>query len=244
MLGMEMADIIIVADEPDRPESVTRYLGLLGMNVLHARSATELDRLLSSAPVDLVVLDADRPDEDAVSMAARLRSLTRAGIVMLMAYDDLEEKILGLKAGADACLLKSTPFREFEAVIRSLLRRLKQERTDRAQAKAHRTRPLWELAPLDWMLTAPNGRTVPLSNAELRLIGALFTHPDKSVSREELAMALGKKGGGYDDNAISAIITRLRRKVKQEAGEPLPIRSARGLGYVFTAPFSSRQSAA
>lgn len=237
-----MANIIIVADQP---ESVTRYLGLMGMNVLHARSLGELERTLSSAPVDLVVLDIDQSDEDAVAMVARLRPRTGAGIVMLMAHDDLEEKILGLKSGADACLVKPIPFREFEAVIRSLLRRLKQGgRTVSPPATNDENLPSWELAPVDWLLTAPNGRKVMLSNAEFRVIGTLFANPKNSASRQELAVALGKKGDVYDDNAISTIITRLRRKVKQKAGESLPIRSARGLGYVFAAPLFSRQSAA
>ncbi|CUW41071.1 Putative two component transcriptional regulator [Magnetospirillum sp. XM-1] len=239
-----MANIIIVADQPDQPESVARYLGLIGMNVLHARSVAELDRLLSSVPVDLVILDIDRADEDAVSLVARLRPRTGAGIVILMAHDDLEEKILGLKAGADTCLVKPVPFREFEAVIRSLLRRLKQGRAGGAPAASDQNLPRWELATLDWLLTAPNGRKVMLSSAEFRVIGTLSANPKNSASRAELAVALGKKGDVYDDNAISTIITRLRRKVKQKAGEPLPIRSARGLGYVFAAPLSSRQSAA
>lgn len=239
-----MANIIIVADESDRPESVTRYLGLIGMNVLQARSHDELDRQLSSAPVDLVILDLAGPDQDAVSMAARLRPRTGAAILMLMARDDLEEKILGLKAGADACLSRHIPFREFEAVIRSLLRRLRLGRVDSARTRSDQNHARWVLAPLDWLLTAPNGRTVPLSNAEFRVIGTLFANPQNSASREELAVALGKKGGDHNDNAINAIITRLRRKVKQEAGEPLPLRSARGMGYVFTAPISSRQNTA
>lgn len=239
-----MANIIIAADQPDQPESVTRYLGLIGMNVRHARSVEELERLLSSAPVDLVILDIDRSDEDAVTLAARLRPRTDAGIVMLMAHDDLEEKILSLKAGADTCLVKPVPLREFEAVIRSLLRRLKQGRTGGAPARSDEHLPRWELATLDWLLTAPNGRKVMLSNAEYRVIGTLFANPENSASRAELAAALGKKGDAYDENAISTIITRLRRKVIQTAGEPLPIRSARGLGYVFAAPLASRQSAA
>ncbi|ARJ65146.1 hypothetical protein WV31_05465 [Magnetospirillum sp. ME-1] len=239
-----MANIIVVTNQPDQPESVSRSLGLIGMNVLHARSFGELDRMLSSAPVDLVVLDIDRADEDAASMAARLRPRTGAGILMLMAHDDLEERILGLKAGADACLVKPVPFREFEAVIRSLLRRLKPGRTVRAPALGDGTLPRWELATLDWLLTAPNGRKVMLSNAEYRVIGTLIANPKNSASRRELAIALGKKGDVYDDSAISTIITRLRRKVMQKAGESLPIRSARGLGYVFAAQLSARQSAA
>ena len=239
-----MANVIIVTDESDRPESVGRHIGLIGMNTLHVRSVTELDHLLTSAPVDLVVLDLDRTSQDAVSMAARLRQLTKAGIVMLMAYNDLEEKILGLKAGADACLVKPVPLRELEAVIRSLLRRLKLQWTDGPRTRESESRARWELALQDWRLTAPNGRTVTLSNAEFRVIGTLFANPENSTSRKELAVVLGKKGDSYDDNAINATITRLRRKVKQETGEPLPIRSVRGSGYVFAALFSSRQSAA
>lgn len=60
------------------------------------------------------------------------------------------------------------------------------------------------------------------------------------MAREDIATALGKTVGGYDDRSIDAVMARLRRKVQVATGENLPIRAVRSVGYVFAAPVEPR----
>ena len=60
------------------------------------------------------------------------------------------------------------------------------------------------------------------------------------MTRENIANALGKVVGGYDDRSIDAVMARLRRKVQTATGENLPVRAVRSVGYVFAAPVESR----
>ena len=97
-----MIKVIVVEDDPDLCGSILRYLSLVGMTVKRAGSGEELDALLTTFTPDLLVLDVNLPGEDGFSIAARLRSVSKVGIVMLTARGQLDDRVLGLTAGADA----------------------------------------------------------------------------------------------------------------------------------------------
>ena len=98
----------------------------------------------------------------------------------------------------------------------------------------------WSFDAASWSLITPNGHQVPLTNSEFRVLQTLTAEPGTSVAREDIACALGKTVGSYDDRSIDAVMARLRRKVQTAAGESLPIRAVRSVGYVFAAPVESR----
>jgi DNA-binding response OmpR family regulator len=235
-----MINVAVVEDDPDLCGSIQRYLSLVGMTVKGAGSGEELDALLADFTPDLLVLDVNLPGEDGFSIAARLRSRSKVGIVMLTARGQLDDRVLGLTAGADAYLVKPVQFRELEAVIHSLARRLREapmaEKTDSREEPPH----AWSFDAASWSLITPNGHQVPLTNAEFRVLQTLTAEPGASVAREEIANALGKVVGGYDDRSIDAVMARLRRKVQTATGENLPIRAVRSVGYVFAAPVETR----
>jgi two-component system OmpR family response regulator len=231
-----MINVIVVEDDPDLCGSIVRYLSLVGMSVQRAGSGEELDTVMVGFTPDLLVLDVNLPGEDGFSIASRLRSHSKVGIVMLTARGQLDDRVLGLTAGADAYLVKPVQFRELEAVLHSLTRRMREgtpeDKVD-VRDEAHRA---WGFDAASWSLITPNGGQVPLTNAEYRVLQTLTGDPGASVSREEIATALGKVVGGYDDRSIDAVMARLRRKVQSATGEILPIRAVRSVGYVFAAP--------
>ena len=235
-----MINVVVVEDDPDLCGSILRYLSLVGMTVKRAGSGAELDAVLAGFTPDLLVLDVNLPGEDGFSIAARLRATSKFGIVMLTARGQLDDRVLGLTAGADAYLVKPVQFRELEAVIHSLARRLHEaqpeEKTD-PREDGHRA---WSFDAANWALLTPNGCQVSLTNAEYRVLQTLTAEPGASVAREDIATALGKTVGGYDDRSIDAVMARLRRKVQVATGENLPIRAVRSVGYVFAAPVEPR----
>ncbi|EME67662.1 response regulator [Paramagnetospirillum caucaseum] len=235
-----MIKVMVVEDDPDLCGSICRYLSLVGMNVQRAGSGAEMDALLQDFAPDLLVLDVNLPGEDGFSIAARLRSASKVGIIMLTARGQLDDRVLGLTAGADAYLVKPVQFRELEAVIHSLTRRLNELPAEEKREGREEGNQTWGFDAASWSLITPGGQRVPLTNAEFRVLQTLTQEPGASVARDDIAAALGKSVGGYDDRSIDAVMARLRRKVNAATGENLPVRAVRSVGYVFAAPVEAR----
>lgn len=235
-----MIKVLVVEDDPDLCGSICRYLSLVGMTVKSAGSAEQMDAQLAEFTPDLLVLDVNLPGEDGFSIAARLRSSSKVGIIMLTARGQLDDRVLGLTAGADAYLVKPVQFRELEAVIHSLTRRMNNAPAEENREGREEAGQVWGFDASTWSLITPGGHRVPLTNAEYRVLQTLTQEPGASVARDDIAAALGKTVGGYDDRSIDAVMARLRRKVAQATGESLPVRAVRSIGYVFAAPVEAR----
>ena len=160
-----MANVIVVEDDPDLCRTVARYLSLVGMTVQCAGSGADLDALLLTFAPDLVVLDVNLPGENGFSITARLRSNTNIRIVMMTARSQIDDRVLGMVAGADAYLIKPIEFRELEATIHSLMRRIAPGRHDLQEAREDRQKS-WSFDADNWSLITPDGKAVPLTNAE------------------------------------------------------------------------------
>lgn len=243
-----MIPIIVVEDDADLCDSVCRYLSLVGMDAHGAGTAEELFQKFAEHRAAVVVLDVNLPDTDGFSVARQLRKIDPlVGIVMLTARSQLDDRVTGLKSGADSYLVKPVQLRELDALIRSLARRVTSsggggtEVTPEPVAKSDD--PVdgeWGFDRGGWTLFSPQGQCVSLTNAEYCVVGALVTDQGKPVSRAQIAEALGRHLGEHGDRSIDAILTRLRRKVRKETGIPLPVKAARDIGYVFVAPVEDR----
>ena len=116
---------VIVADAAiGQRDLICRYLSLSGMAVHPVSTGAELDAMMEAVRPDLVVIDANLTDEDSFFLAARLRAVGSVGIVMMTDKDRLDDRIMALSAGADICIERPVHFRELEAQLRSLTRRL------------------------------------------------------------------------------------------------------------------------
>lgn len=92
----------------------------------------------------------------------------------------------------------------------------------------------WTLNLASWELTAPNGNAIELSSAEYLMLLPLLEHPGRPNSRDIINARLGKPRLGIDNRSLDVLISRIRRKIEVGTGIPLPLRAARGAGYVFT----------
>ena len=228
-----MINVVIVEDDKDLAGSVVRYLSLVGMSIKAAGSGAEMDALLASFTPDILILDVNLPGEDGFSIASRLREHTNLRIIMLTARQSVDSRVLGRTAGADVYLTKPVELRELEATIHSLYRRIQQGNDHGSDAEKPDNRSCWSFDATDWSVISPNGSRVILTTSEYRVVQLLLSKPGEGVTREELGAVLGKKLNGYEDRSIDALIARLRKKIHEAAGEEIPIRTARSVGYVF-----------
>ena len=142
---------------------------------------------------------------------------------MLTARVAPNQKAEGWRVGADAYLTKPVHLDELRSVIESLVIR-------RISGKNERN-PFWQLDVGASRLTSPSGLSVELSHSELAILKTLACSANEILSRQSLIVALGRNEWDYDARNLEAVISRLRKKMRQLQSERVHIRPVRGIGY-------------
>lgn len=227
---MRGGKIIVVEDDADLRDQVVTYLTLSGFDTVGAGSAAELYRWMAVESFTTLVLDLRLPDEDGLSIAAHVRNHRQAGIIMVTAKGDIEDRLRGREAGADVYLTKPVDLRELVAAVQNLDRRLglAQEPPESPDT------PQWRLDRDSFSLTAPNGRSVPLTANEVALLSRLSSPCGVTVARGDLLAALGHDPDDPSNRNLDAALRRLRLKVERGTGQPLPIRTVHSIGYLIS----------
>lgn len=226
--------VLVVEDDPEmRDEILVPGLRDAGFNVVGAGSAIETYRSMLARDFSVFILDIGLPDEDGLTIANHLRKLTDAGIVILTGSKrDKADRIRALEGGADAYITKPVDVDVLAANVRSLLRRIGQRKHRHVAAVSPSD---WHLATDGWNLISPNGVKVQLTHAERLFIGLLATSPGDAVSREAIIVRLTESIHDFDPHRLEMLVHRLRRKTSTATRESLPLKSVRGVGYVFLA---------
>ncbi len=234
--------ILVVDDDRDIRDLLARFLVKHGLRVTTARDGAEMTKALADWHIDLVVLDLMMPGEDGLSLTRRLRGQgTGVPIVMLTAMGEDTDRIVGLEMGADDYLAKPFNPRELLARIKAVLRRVQvpPDRPDSSPAEETRGTRLrfadWVLDLATRDLVSPDGVVVTLSAGEFDLLQAFVEHPRRVLSRDQLLdFARGRTAVPFD-RSIDIQVSRLRRKLGDDAKEAQLIKTVRGGGYLFTA---------
>jgi two-component system copper resistance phosphate regulon response regulator CusR len=227
--GEELRDmnILVVEDEPKVSKPLYEGLKADGYEVTLVQTGEDGFFIAKSSCFDLIVLDVMLPGSNGIEV---LKTLRRQGlqvpVLLLSAKDAVEDRVLGLDAGADDYLVKPFPFPELCARIRALLRRSKTESVLSLR-----------IGTLEMDLTTRSvtrdGKIIKLTLREFELLAFLLRHKGKVVSREMLARNIWKETGRTTPlgNVIDVHIAALRRKVDDEF-EPKLVRTVRGVGFV------------
>ena len=237
------AHILVVDDDREIRDLLARFLAKHGLRVSTAKDGAEMERALADATIDLVVLDLMMPGEDGLSLTRRLRGQgIMVPIVMLTAMGEETDRIVGLEMGADDYVPKPFNPRELLARIKAVLRRAQTPAaagaaTDAPTANGSGTRYRFQEWVLDVStrdLLSPDGVVTALSAGEFDLLLAFVEHPRRVLSRDQLLdFARGRQAIPFD-RSIDIQVSRLRRKLGDEAKDPQLIKTVRGGGYLFT----------
>jgi len=225
--------VIIIEDEGALRSSIVSFLTATGLEVRGVRDGLSFDLLWEEWRADIVVLDVGLPGEDGFSIASRLQTDDAPGIIMLTARSSSTDHMDGLIAGADTYLVKPLDLRVLEATIRNLARRVNKTLPRIEEGS-------WAFDVPGWALIAPTGQHISLTTAEFGLISALSENPGQPVRRQDILQTVNQQNMGDVARNLEVLITRLRRKVKEEAHIDLPVRSVRSVGYVFHSPLERR----
>lgn len=213
---------ILVVDDDDRLRSLLkRYLSQEGFSVSVARDAETARRFLKRLTFDLLILDVMMPGEDGFSLLSGIRDTLETPAIMLTARTDSDDRINGLKRGADDYLSKPFEPEELQLRINAILRRSAPEETP----------DVVRMSGLEYHIEKSelrrNGRPVRLTESEALLLRILAGRAGEPISRHELAQQMSAGA----ERTVDVQVTRLRRRIEPDPREPVYLQTVRGVGY-------------
>jgi two-component system phosphate regulon response regulator OmpR len=218
---------LLIVDDDDRiRELLKEYLARAGFRVTAASGGAPARKLMQSLDFDLAVFDVMMPGEDGFSLTRWLREQRgpagKTPVLMLTARGLAEDRIEGLRLGADDYLAK--PFEPEELVLRieAILRRGADRPVQAGPLLLGRCRFDPDRGEL-----ACDGEPVRLTEAEVALLRRLARTPHDAVDRLELAHGTVDPSG----RAVDVQVTRLRRKIEEDPKTPRYLQTVRGVGY-------------
>ncbi|MDR7332863.1 response regulator [Roseateles asaccharophilus] len=231
--------LLLVDDDRQLLALLAEYLRAAGYRISTATRGSEMRAVLAREAIDLLVLDLMLPGEDGLALCRdlRAREVEPLPILMLTARGDEADRVLGLEMGADDYLAKPFATRELLARIRAVLRRTRQ-----LPPRLSPQRQARRLGFQDWVLDTtarhlldPAGTLVPLTGGEYRLLRTLLDHPQRILSRDQLLNLTQGRDADPFDRSIDLLVSRLRRRLRDDAKEPRLLKTVRNEGYVFCA---------
>lgn len=214
--------ILLVEDNLALADGLAALLRQSGYAVDVVHDGASAEALAAAESFDLVILDLNLPQMDGLDVLRAMRSRKNAAAVMILtARGAPEERVKGLDLGADDYLIKPFDIGEFEARVRSLLRR---------QAGLKTSSVSFGPLTLDLTTRSFSTQTAPLDlpARERDLLELLIVKAGRVVTRDAIVQSLTSLDDELSANAIEQYTSRLRKRL---APLGLTIRSARGLGY-------------
>lgn len=221
--------ILLVDDEVELTGPLGRVLSREGYAIDIAYDGVEGSKLASIGIYDLLILDWMLPQRSGLEICQQLRQQRQnTPVLFLTAKDTLDDRVIGLDAGADDYLVKPFELRELLARVRALLRRSGATDTSNTQRLRFGTLEL----DLENQLAYRHGRLIELSEKESQLLAYFMHHVGQLLTHEQIYQHLWTENQPPSSNVLAALIRLLRRKIEVK-GEIALIYTVYGRGYRF-----------
>ncbi len=221
----------MVDDDADIRDLLRELLKRRGFAVEEAKDGQEALRVLYAARPDLVVLDAAMPRLDGWQTLDRIRELSDVPVLMLTARASEDDKIRGLRGGADDYVTKPFGREELLARVDGLLRRSAPPGT--AVQDTYRD----ALIEIDFSQRSVTvaGRPIDVTPLEFRLLTTFVRHPNQVLSHDQL-LELAWDNADVSPDQVKLYVGYLRRKLADAAPDASSIETRRGFGYSYRPP--------
>lgn len=222
--------ILLVDDETELTEPLSHVLFHEGYKVDVADNGLKGYELALENTYDLLILDWMLPYQSGLEICQSLRSQgSQTPVLFLTAKDTLDDRVIGLDAGADDYLVKPFELRELLARVRALLRRF-----NASEIKVISER--LKVADLEFdnenQVAYRQGRIINLSEKESELLAYFMNSPGQLLTHEQIYQHLWGENEQPNSNVLAALVRLLRRKI-ENAGESSLIHTVYGKGYRF-----------
>lgn len=227
--------LLIVEDDTDLVKALELYFSRAGWQVIVGKNGLEgLQKLYDERP-NVIILDIAMPKMDGWEVCRRIRELSDVPIVILTARVQEDERVKGLKLGADDYVVKPFSLKELEARVDAVMRRAR-------LAKPQKAGILFANEDLvidaDRLMVTRSGKHIDLTPTELRLLLLLAENVGRVLTHRQILEKIWGAEYADDLDYVKLFIYRLRRKIEADAEKPIYILSERGIGYRFVNPLA------
>ena len=187
--------------------------------------------------IDIILLDLYLPDGNGVKFIPLIRQFTDAPLIIVSGEERSCEKIKGFAQGADDYVEKPLDFDVLLARIQAHLRRYQDTYSNQNSPQQNSSDVVrmgeWVLDFNRYQIYDCNDQPGELTFKEFQLLALLISNPGRAISRDELCEAIREDNYVPNGRAIDVKITRIRRKIGDDAHEPRIIQTVRSVGYMF-----------
>ena len=218
--------LLLIEDEEKISSYINTALREQGYNVDISADGREGLYMATEMDYDAIILDVMLPSMDGYAVIASLRKMKQTPVLMLSARGSLDERVKGLRLGADDYLTKPFSLIELVARIQALLRRRPGDGVDISQIQVHNLQ-------LDLLgrKVHRNGTRIDLTQKEFALLSLLARHQGEVLSKMMIAEQVWDMNFESDANIVEVAIKRLRAKIDTPFAEKL-LHTVRGMGYI------------
>lgn len=217
--------ILVAEDEKDMNRLISKRLKAENYSVDSCYNGKEVFEYLACAEYDGIILDIMMPVMDGIQVLKKLRAAgNQIPILLLTAKDSIQDRVMGLDAGADDYLVKPFAFEELLARVRVMLRKpaaIKSTTYTVGDLEVH----------VDTRKVFRQGKEITLSSKEYALLRYMAQNAGIVLSREKLEQHIWNYDFSGGSNVIDVYIRYLRKKIDEGFDEKL-IHTVRGAGYV------------
>jgi DNA-binding response OmpR family regulator len=225
---------LVVDDEVALTTVVASYLDRECFEVHIAHDGHDALTLARSADPDVVVLDVGLPGIDGYEVCRQLRTFSDAYVIMLTARDTEVDTVVGLSVGADDYITKPFSPRELIARIHAMLRRPRRATPEIAGPTTAPSPPrrIGSLCiDIDGREVHIGESAIMLTRTEFDILAALSSQPRRVLSRRQLIETVWGETWIGNDNIVDVHVGHLRRKLRDDPGQPRYVTTVRGVGY-------------
>ena len=221
--------ILVVDDDANICELLRLYLTKEGYQVTVANDGEEGLEKFNAVKPDMVLLDVMMPRMDGLEVCRRIRKAGNTPVMMLTAKGETFDKVLGLELGADDYMVKPFDFRELNARIKVLLKRVAGNAQELPQELVYADLRI-DLQRKD---VERNSISIKLSPKEYNLLLYMVENAERVLSRVEIAEKVWNTHFDTGTNFIDVYINYLRKKIDRDF-EPKLIHTKAGMGFILT----------
>lgn len=227
------ARILLVEDEENLRSTIRLNLEMEGYEVTEARDGKVAFNQFRSAHFDLIILDVMLPEMDGYTLCQKIRlENTQVPVIFLTAKGASDERVQGLKLGADDYLAKPFNLEELLLRVASLLRRGVKSPEEKSEMNTYRFGKC-EVNFLTFDIIGRDEKKRSLPKREIQLLKLLIERKNEVVSREDILKTVWEYDVYPSTRTIDNYIVNFRKYFEQNPREPKHFFSVRGVGYKF-----------
>ena len=228
---MPLQTILTIEDDAAIRRGIVDALGYAGYQVLESGDGHDGLEMAVRHDYDLLLLDLVLPGTDGLSILREVRRTRPTHpVIILSARGEEDDRVEGLKLGADDYVVKPFSVKELLARVEAVLRRSPERPTDLDQVRF--PGGLADFARCE--VQFENGERVDLSEREIELLRYLVKNRGRAIARDELLANVWRiSPQGVSTRTIDMHVARLREKLRDDPADPQVLLTVRGKGYMF-----------